>query len=126
MMRDHVILSDQPFSFEGENKGPKPSELVLAALAACQETTWLIYAEDMGIEINQISVKIEGTQDLRGFISVDKRIPAGFTSIKGEVYLSSPATLTELKKLKSIVDKYCPVLDDLTRKLQVSFDLKKL
>jgi uncharacterized OsmC-like protein len=53
-MRNHVIVSDQPLKFGGGNKGPKPSKLFLAALAACQETTWLIYAEDMGIEITQI------------------------------------------------------------------------
>ena len=126
MMRNHVIKSDQPFGFEGENKGPKPSELLLAALAACQETTWRIYAEDMGVEINQISVKLEGTQDLRGFMSVNESIPSGFTSIKGEVQLNSPATLIELKKLQAIVDKHCPILDDLTRKVQVEFNLKKI
>ena len=84
-MRNHVIVSDQPLKFGGGNKGPKPSELFLAALAACQETTWRIYAEDMGIEITQISVKLEGVQDFRGFMSVEKSIPAGFKSIKGEV-----------------------------------------
>ena len=126
MMRNQVIVSDQPVGFEGENKGPKPSELVLAALAACQETTWRIYAEDMGIEIKQISVRLEATQDLRGFMSVDKSIPAGFIKIKGEVHLKSSATLTELKKLQLIVDKHCPVLDDLTRRVQVDFELKKI
>ena len=126
LMRNHVIVSDQPLKFGGGNKGPKPSELFLAALAACQETTWLIYAEDMGIEITQIWVKLEGVQDLWGFMSVEKSIPAGFKNIKGEVQLKSSATLTELKKLQVIVDKHCPVLDDLTRKVQVEIVLKKM
>jgi hypothetical protein len=43
-----------------------------------------------------------------------------------EVQLKSSATLTELKKLQVIVDKHCPVLDDLTRKVQVEIDLKKM
>jgi hypothetical protein len=59
-------------------------------------------------------------------MSVEKSIPAGFKNIKGEVQLKSSATLTELKKLQVIVDKHCPVLDDLTRKVQVDFDLKKM
>jgi len=59
-------------------------------------------------------------------MSVEKSIPTGFKSIKGEVQLKSSATLTELKKLQVIVDKHCPVLDDLTRKVQVDFDLKKM
>ena len=64
LIRNHEILSDQPQGFSGQNNGPKPSELVLAALAACQETTYRIYAEDMGISINEISVELTGTQDL--------------------------------------------------------------
>jgi len=59
-------------------------------------------------------------------MSVEKSIPTGFKSIKGEVQLKSSATLTELKKLQVIVDKHCPVLDDLTRKVQVEIDLKKM
>jgi uncharacterized OsmC-like protein len=62
------VINPITVKVESQNKGPKPSKLLLAALAACQETTWRIYAEDMGIEINQISVKLQGTQDLRGFM----------------------------------------------------------
>ena len=58
MIRGHQLISDQPFGFNGQNKGPKPSELVLAALAACQETTYRIFAEDMGIHIGKISVQL--------------------------------------------------------------------
>jgi uncharacterized OsmC-like protein len=124
-IRNHVLESDQPFGFEGSNKGPKPSELVLAALAACQETTWRIYAEDIGIKINQISVTLTGTQDLRGFMSLDKHVPSGFTEITGEVQLDSTATLAELKELQILVDKHCPILDDLTRKVKVHLNIRK-
>ena len=124
-MRSHVIESDQPNGFAGENKGPKPSELVLAALAACQETTWRIFADDMGIKINEISVRLTGSQDLRGFMSVDKNVPAGFESISGEVFIDSDASLEKLEALKSVVDDHCPVMDDLIRSVQINIDLKK-
>jgi len=109
-MRNHSIHSDQPFGFEGTDKGPKPSELVLAALAACQETTWRLYGESMEIQIDGISVELRGKQDLRGFMAVDKNVPAGFLEIEGEVTIESPATLKELSKLKTLVDLHCPVL----------------
>ena len=125
-MRNHAIHSDQPFGFEGTDKGPKPSELILAALAACQETTWRLYGESMGIQIDGISVELRGKQDLRGFIAVDKNVPAGFLEIEGEVTIESPATLKELSKLKTLVDLHCPVLDDLIRPLPVSVTLRKL
>ena len=125
LTRDHEIISDQPFGFNGQNKGPKPSELVLAALAACQETTYRIFAEDMGIHIGKISVQLKGTQDLRGFMALDDEIPAGFTDIEGKIFIQSNANEEELKLLRQRVDQHCPVLDDLKRPVLVRFSLEK-
>lgn len=124
-IRNHTIDSDQPVAFEGANKGPKPSELILAALAACQETTWRIYGDSMGIEINDISIELRGKQDLRGFMGVDLAVPAGFLEIEGEVTIDSSATFEELSQLRKMVDTHCPVLDDLTRPVPVSLTLQK-
>ena len=125
LIRDHEIISDQPFGFNGQNKGPKPSELVLAALAACQETTYRIFAEDMGIMIGKLSVQLKGTQDLRGFMALDNEIPAGFTNIEGKIFIESDASEEELRLLQRRVDRHCPVLDDLKRPVEVSFSLVK-
>jgi len=125
LIRDHEIISDQPFGFSGQNKGPKPSELVLAALAACQETTYRIFAEDMGIHIDKISVQLRGSQDLRGFMALDDEIPAGFTFIEGKVFIQSEASDEELELLRRRVDQHCPVLDDLKRPVEVNFSIEK-
>ncbi len=125
-IRNHEILSDQPQGFRGQNQGPKPSELVLAALAACQETTYRIYAEDMGINLGKISVELTGTQDLRGFMALDADVPAGFSSIEGTVFIQSEAGESDLQLLQERVDKYCPVLDDLKRPVDVSLTVEKL
>ena len=125
LIRDHEIISDQPFGFNGQNKGPKPSELVLAALAACQETTYRIFAEDMGINICEISVQLTGTQDLRGFMALDDEVPAGFTHIEGKIFIQSDASEEKLELLRKRVDQHCPVLDDLRRPVEVSFSIVK-
>ena len=124
-IRDHEIISDQPYGFNGQNRGPKPSELVLAALAACQETTYRIFAEDMGIHIGKISVQLRGAQDLRGFMALNDETPAGFTNIVGQVFIQSDATEEELELLRRRVDQHCPVLDDLRRPVEVSFSIEK-
>ena len=64
-----------------------------------QETTFRLYAEEMGIEINSISVSLTGIQDLTGFMGLDEKVPAGFCSIDGEVIIESPATKEELELL---------------------------
>ena len=94
-------------------------------MAACQETTYRIFAEDMGIEIGEISVQLEGTQDLRGFMALDDKIPAGFTNIVGQIFIQSDASDEELELLRQRVDHHCPVLDDLRRPVDVSFSIGK-
>ncbi len=123
-MRSHTITSDQPYGFEGTNQGPKPSELLLAALASCQEVTWRLYADSMGIPIHGISIELRGTQDLRGFMGVDEAVPAGFLRIEGDVTIDSSATAEQLAALQKIVDAHCPVLDDLIRSVPVDLQLK--
>jgi uncharacterized OsmC-like protein len=125
LIRDHEIISDQPFGFNGQNKGPKPSELILAALAACQETTYRIFAEDMGIHIGEISVQLKGTQDLRGFMALDDEVPAGFINIEGKIFIQSDASEEDLERLRQRVDQHCPVLDDLKRPVGVRLSLEK-
>ena len=125
LIRDHEIISDQPFSFNGQNKGPKPSELILAALAACQETTYRIFAEDMGIHIGEISVQLKGTQDLQGFMALDDEVPAGFINIEGKIFIQSDASGEDLELLRQRVDQHCPVLDDLKRPVGVRLSPEK-
>ncbi len=122
-MRDHELSSDQPYGFEGTNKGPKPSELLLAALASCQEVTWRLYAEAAGITISSISIELRGTQDLRGFMGLEETVPAGFIKVEGDVIIESSASDEELAKLQETVDAHCPVLDDLVRSVPVKLRL---
>jgi putative redox protein len=112
-MRDFALIIDQPKGFGGTNAGPKPSEVLLAALAACQEITWRLYADALGIPLDAIAVELDGLQDLRGFLGVDAATRAGFQQIVGSVIVDSPAADTDIERLKRAVDLHCPVLDDL-------------
>ena len=95
---------------------------MLAALAACQETTYRIYAEAMSVNIDRIAVTLTGKQDLRGFMSLDEEVPAGFMSIEGDVQIETAATTKELKELQVLVDRFCPYLMILRAKSQLVCD----
>lgn len=122
-VRDFKVTIDQPFGFGGTNKGPKPSEYVLAALAACQEVTYRLYADALGIPLRGVSVKAEGFQDLHGFLGIDPASRPGFQRVDITVTLDSPAPAEDLKRLKATVDQHCPVLDDLRTPIPVSLTL---
>ena len=54
-IRDFRLTLDEPPALGGGDAGPNPVELVLAALGACQEITYRLYAETLGIPLNHVA-----------------------------------------------------------------------
>jgi len=123
-IRQFSLTIDEPPSLGGTDTGPNPVELVLAALATCQEITYRAYATALGIPLDSVSVKLEGTLDLRGFFAVKDDVRAGFSDVRGTVNLKSSAPAAELAKLKEVVDAHCPVLDILRAPVPVNIELQ--
>jgi uncharacterized OsmC-like protein len=111
--RQFRFHADEPESIGGEDSAPNPVEYLLASLATCQEVTYRLYADALGIPVDGISVKVEGALDLRGFLDVDDDVRPGYLAINGTVTIDSPASGEELARLKRAVDRHCPVLDSL-------------
>jgi len=123
-IRQFAVTIDEPPSLGGTDAGPNPVELVLAALAACQEITYRAYATALGVPLDSVSVSLKGDLDLRGFFAVGDDARPGFTSVRGTVTLKSPAPPADLAKLKAVVDAHCPVLDILKNPTPVELDLE--
>jgi uncharacterized OsmC-like protein len=123
-IRQFSVGVDEPTSLGGADAAPNPVEYVLAALGSCQEITYRLYADALGIPLNGVSVRLTGAIDLRGFFNVDQSVRPGYQSIEAEVLLDSPASEQELLRLKEIVDRHCPVLDILSNPTPVQLSLK--
>lgn len=124
-IRQFDLPIDEPPTLAGTDRGPNPVELILAALGTCQEITFKLYAEKMGIELNGVSVRVSGNIDLRGFFAVDGDVRPGFESIKAEVSLDSPASSDELSRLIAAVEDHCPVLDILANKTPIDVTVER-
>ena len=123
-IRQFSLTVDEPPTLGGTDTGPNPVELVLAALATCQEITYRAYATALGIPLESVSVRLEGSLDLRGFFAVKDDVRAGFNAVRGTVNLKSSAPAAELAKLKEVVDAHCPVLDILRAPVPVELSLQ--
>ncbi len=110
-IRQFQVAVDEPPGLGGNDAAPNPVEYVLAALGACQEITYRLYADALGIPLTGVSVQLTGEIDLRGFFNVDPSVRPGFERVTANVTLESPASEAELTRLKEIVDAHCPVLD---------------
>ena len=122
-IRDFAVDVDEPAALGGTDRAPNPVEYALAALASCQEITYRLHAESLGIPLRDVSVKLEGGLDLRGFFAAAPGVRPGFQEIRGTVLFDSSASAEQLQHLKEVVDAHCPVLDLFRNPTPVKLDV---
>lgn len=119
-IRDFTPLTvDEPPELGGSDAGANPVELLLAALGTCQEIMYGAYASVMGVPLKSVKVDVKGYLDLRGLFGMDESIPSGYQSIQYQTSIESDADEETLKQLVATVESHCPVLDTLTRPMEV-------
>jgi putative redox protein len=59
----HALVADEPEARGGKDAGPRPYELLLAALGACTSITLRMYAEKKGWDVGAISVELRFVKD---------------------------------------------------------------
>lgn len=84
---DHTLLADEPPDVGGSNRGPRPTELLAASLAACTAITVEMYAERKGREVGDLEVEAGFESPERGAttrIAVTLRLPRGLSGEQAE------------------------------------------
>jgi len=89
-------------------------DMLLQALVACAGVTLRSVATNRGLEVDGI-VRAEGDLDFRGTLGVDRGAAVGFTSIRVSFDLTSSASEDDLNALVEATERYCVVLQTLTR-----------
>ena len=106
----HQLFADEPLDLGGDDTGPTPIELVLAALGACTSMTMKMYATRKDIPMTGADVRLTG-----------KRTPEGFV-VERSICLQGKLTDEQTAKLLEIADK-CPVHRVLTGDVKVNTQL---
>jgi uncharacterized OsmC-like protein len=98
----------------GDGDVPCSGDLLLGALAACQETTLRMVAANMGIELASLEVVVEADWDARGTLAMGD-YPIGLTAIRCQTTVRVPGDLggQRSERLLRSAEKYCVVLNTL-------------
>jgi uncharacterized OsmC-like protein len=103
-------------------------DLLLAALAACQETTLRMVAANANIELEDVRVEVEGDWDPRGTLGMGD-YPIGLTAIRCHTTVSvkGDGRQDRTDRLVRSAEKYCVVLNTLRQSVPVEseFDIKQ-
>jgi putative redox protein len=120
---NHTLITDEPLAAGGEDAGPDPYTLLLAALGSCISMTTRLYAKSKGWPLERITVRlrqqrihaadcheckdtaegyihrIERSVSLKGNLSEEQQVRLQEIAHKCPVHktLTSPIVITELK-----------------------------
>jgi putative redox protein len=114
---DHTFVADEPLVLGGDNSGPTPYDLLLAALGTCTSMTIRLYAERHGYPLERVAVRLRhlprrantgGSQDAAAVEGIEKVV-----ELTGDLDDAQRARLLEIAER-------CPVHRTLLGSLEIA------
>ncbi|CAN5336594.1 OsmC family protein [soil metagenome] len=121
----HRFLVDEPAALAGDDVAASPVEFALGALVSCQIVVYRLYAQALGIQVDEISVQSEGDLDARRLFGIDESVRAGFGAVRLAITLTGPESDERYQQLREAVDAHCPVLDLFANPTPISVTVSK-
>lgn len=119
----YTVDADHPAVLTGADNAPTPAEHVLQALGACLTAGLVNIAAARGIELGEVTARVEGDIDLNGILGLDETVRNGFEGIRVTVHVSGRADAEKLAELVQQSRRRSAVYDVVTRGVPVSIDV---
>lgn len=116
----HVLITDEPVAAGGEDAGPDPYTLLLAALGSCISMTTMLYARRKAWPVERVTVRLR-QQRIHGkdCQECEQKTDSFVHRIERSVSLEGALTEEQLTRLQEIAHK-CPVHKTLTSPIIVT------
>ena len=114
----HQVVADEPKDAGGNDAGPNPYELLLAALGTCTSMTLRMYADRKGWKLEEVRVALTHARSYaRDCAECDEK-PTMIDRIERQITLTGELSGAQRERLLEIADR-CPVHRTLTSKIQI-------
>ncbi len=111
-----------PTVLNGTDVAPSPPEFLLHALASCITTTMMLLASAHGIQVDNVTVNVEGDINLNGFLGLDSCILKEYEHIKVSIAIEGDLTSEERDTLLELAKK-SPVYNTILNPVPVDMAL---
>src|SRR5260370_9188768 len=115
----HVLITDEPVGSGGEDAGPDPYTLLLAALGSCISMTTMLYARRKGWPLERVTVRLRQQRVHAADCEECQHTSEGFIHrIERSVNFEGKLTDEQRSRLQEIAHK-CPVHKTLTSEIVI-------
>ena len=83
--------------------------MLLEALAACAGVTLRSVATAMGLSLQDVRIRAEGSFDARGTLGLDRTVPVGVQDIVVTAAVEGDVDDVQLERLSRSTERYCVV-----------------
>ena len=128
--RNFEFLIDEPESLGGTDEGPNPVEYLLGSLGGCLSIVAHAVADEMELELKDLTIDLEGDLDPAKFQGKDVDTRAGYQSIRASIdaeLLSAdgvPVDREQKDEWLAKTEDRCPVSDNLSAKTPIEIDVE--
>jgi putative redox protein len=117
---DHILITDEPIEVGGEDAGPDPYTLILAALGSCISMTVTLYAKRKGWPLQRVIVRLRQQRIHADDCEECTRSSEGYVHrIERSVTFEGDLSEEQRTRLHEISHK-CPVHKTLTSEVVIS------
>ena len=119
----HIFHADEPVSVGGNDTGPSPYDLLLAALGACKPMTLRMYAERKNWPLDQARITLRH-EKIHAEDCDNCHSKTGYVDrVNTEVHITGDLSDEQRQRLFEIADR-CPVHQTLTHEVNIVSTLK--
>lgn len=116
----HSFTTDEPVAAGGEDAGPDPYTLLLAALGSCISMTVTLYARRKQWPVEQVTVRLrQGRIHSKDCKTCDEQTEGYIHQIERSVSITGPLTEEQHARLQEIAHK-CPVHKTFTSPITIT------
>lgn len=117
---NHTFITDEPIAAGGEDAGPDPYTLLLAALGSCISMTTMLYARRKGWGVEKVTVHLRQQRiHAKDCAVCDQNVEGYIHRIERSVSIEGDLSDEQRARLQEIAHK-CPVHKTLTSPIVIA------